>query len=141
MFSVTKSKGIVVVLAFIFVIGLTTMVRASVPNYIYYRNEADQLVKVDYSEALNKPSLLAAFKVRLAVAELYGRQIIVQTDDEKFIDYQKALYANKTLSAMIDDPDYAIAKPTATKELVLGNDGREIEQEIEMEVLKISFIS
>lgn len=88
---------------------------AGIPKYVYFQHGSD-MVKVDYDRAkedamFGDNTLYNAVKQYVGEAELTGAPVIVETDDQKILDYQKALGAGKLFADIVNDPAYQASKP------------------------------
>ncbi len=132
--------ALTVALVFLF----SSVAFAAVPQYVYFKSGSD-MVKVDYAKAVNDAmnnnnTLYNAVKQYVGAAEETGAPVIVETDDKKVLDYQKALGAGKRFADIVNDPAYQATKPDVQKELRVEN-GKAVIGDIRPEVVEISSIN
>ncbi|NHM26455.1 hypothetical protein G7K71_05520 [Desulfofundulus sp. TPOSR] len=124
----------VLVLALALVFMFSSAAFAAVPKYVYFQRGSDMVV-VDYAKAVNDAmnddnTLYNAVKQYVGEAEESGARVIVETDTQKVLDYQKALGAGKRFTEIINDPAYHTGRPEAQKELRVEN-GRAVIGELQ----------
>jgi len=134
----------VIALAVALVFLFSSVAFAAVPQYVYFQSGSD-MVKVDYAKAVNDAmnddnTLYNAVKQYVGAAEETGAPVIVETDDQKVLDYQKALGAGKRFADIVNDPAYQTSRPEAGKELRVEN-GQAVIGDIRPEVVEISSIT
>jgi len=132
--------SLAVALVFLF----SSVAFAAVPQYVYFQSGSN-MVKVDYAKAVNDAmnddnTLYNAVKQYVGEAEETGAPVIVETDDQKVLDYQKALGAGKRFTDIVSEPAYQTVKPEANKELRVEN-GQAVIGDIRPEVVEISSIT
>ncbi|WP_194174955.1 Ig-like domain-containing protein [Desulfofundulus thermobenzoicus] len=99
--------------------------KKAVPRYVYFQIGSD-MVMVDYAKAVNDAmndddTLYNAVKQYVGEAEESGAPVIVETDTQVVLDYQKALGAGKRFTEIINDPGYQTGRPEVQKELRVEN--------------------
>ncbi|NHM26454.1 PKD domain-containing protein [Desulfofundulus sp. TPOSR] len=99
--------------------------KKAVPRYVYFQSGSDMVV-VDYAKAVNDAmnddnTLYNAVKQYVGEAEVSGAPVIVETDTQVVLDYQKALGAGKRITEIINDPGYRTVRPEVQKELRVEN--------------------
>jgi hypothetical protein len=134
----------VITLAVALVFLFSSVAFAAVPQYVYFKSGSD-MVKVDYAKAVNDAmnddnTLYNAVKQYVGEAEETGAPVIVETDDQKVLDYQKALGAGKRFADIVNDPAYQTNKPDVQKELRVEN-GQAVIGDIRPEVVEIVSVS
>lgn len=131
-----RAIALAVTLVFLF----SSVAFAAAPKYVYFQSGSD-MVKVDYGKAVNDAmnndnTLYNAVKQYVGAAEETGAPVIVETDDQKVLDYQKALGAGKRFTDIVNDPAYQASKPEAGKELRIEN-GQPVIGDIQPQVLEV----
>ncbi|MBC7324043.1 MAG: hypothetical protein H5T99_01860 [Moorella sp. (in: Bacteria)] len=131
----------VLALALALVFMFSSAAFAAVPKYVYFKSGSD-MVMVDYARAVNDAmndnnTLYNAVKQYVGEAEESGAPVIVETDTQVVLDYQKALGAGKRITEIINDPGYRTIRPEAQKELRVEN-GRAVIVDMQPEVIEIS---
>lgn len=131
-----RAIALAVTLVFLF----SSVAFAAAPKYVYFQSGSD-MVKVDYGKAVNDAmnndnTLYNAVKQYVGAAEETGAPVIVETDDQKVLDYQKALGAGKRFTDIVNDPAYQATKPEAGKELRVEN-GQPVIGDIQPQVLEV----
>lgn len=134
----------VIALAVALVFLFSSVAFAAAPKYVYFQS-GNEMVKVDYGKAVNDAmnndnTLYNAVKQYVGEAEETGAPVIVETDDQKVLDYQKALGAGKRFTDIVNDPAYQANKPDFQKELRVEN-GQAVIGDIRPEVVEISSIT
>ncbi|AEG13900.1 hypothetical protein Desku_0265 [Desulfofundulus kuznetsovii DSM 6115] len=134
----------VIALAVALVFLFSSVAFAAVPQYVYFKSGSD-MVKVDYAKAVNDAmnddnTLYNAVKQYVGEAEETGAPVIVETDDQKVLDYQKALGAGKRFADIVNDPAYQTSRPDVQKELRVEN-GQAVIGDVQPAVVEIVSVS
>ncbi|SHJ13401.1 Ig-like domain-containing protein [Desulfofundulus thermosubterraneus] len=119
---------------------------AGVPQYIYFGSGSD-MVKVDYAQARKdamqgNKALYNGVVQHVGNAIETGAAVVVETDDQKVLDYQKGFSAGKRFADIVNDPAYQTEKPAVNKELRLNENGQpeigDIQQPAVVEISSIT---
>ncbi|SHJ13428.1 cohesin domain-containing protein [Desulfofundulus thermosubterraneus] len=125
MTSLAKSLRAAVLAVFFAFLLASVAFAAGVPQYIYFGSGSD-IVKVDYAkartDAMNgNKTLYNGVVQHVGNAMETGADVVVETDDQKVLDYQKGFSAGKRFADIVNDPAYRTGKPEAGRELRVEN--------------------
>ena len=119
--------ALAIMLAVLIVLSSTALAQGNLPKFIYYENEFGELVKADFSQAIQNyldgdGALYDALRGHFNAARSNGRDIYVVDMDGVCIDYAAALDAGKTyLEARAEDPSYIVdPPPVPVKQLMIS---------------------
>ncbi|WP_338826040.1 hypothetical protein MTBGP_02550 [Moorella thermoacetica] len=143
MFRVKHLRAIALAVTLVFL--FSSVAFAAAPKYVYFQSGSD-MVKVDYGKAVNDAmnndnTLYNAVKQYVGAAEETGAPVIVETDDQKVLDYQKALGAGKRFADIVNDPAYQTSKPEEVQKELRVENGQAVIGDIRPEVVEISSIT
>lgn len=118
-----KKFYLLLIVSIVLSMFITTTACAATPKVIYYRTEADaDIVKADYETAsdafdIGNTAMWTTLKAALITSLRNAQYVVVETTDNKYVDWLQAAMDGSTWRESQSEPKYLTNTPLANKEL------------------------
>jgi len=141
-----KRNLIIALLTIAFILALSSIaLAAGSPKYIYYVNQADELVMADYEQAVDDliggdPRLRNAIKSRLIIALQNFKAVYVEDEDGTVVNYASASSAGLNYLQAYNNPAYHVGAQTPVKQLII-NPVTGVAEEVPISIFVVESVS